>query len=78
MRGPLAELAAWAKTGVRGEIVVVVAGAALRAVSLSDAVDRGARARGSGTRMKEAAAEVRPTGLSSRDLYQAALAVRNG
>ena len=79
VRGPLAELAAWAEAGVRGELVVVVAGAEVRAVSLPDAVTEVLELVRTGTRMKDAAAEVSAqTGLSSRELYQAALAVRNG
>lgn len=77
VRGPLAELAAWATGGVRGEIVVVVAGAPARDVSPEDAVAHVKTLVGSGMRLKDAAAEVaEQTGLSSRDLYQAVLAQR--
>lgn len=76
-RGTAAELAAWAEDGVRGEIVVVVDGAAPRSVSPDDALAQVQALVASGTRLKEAAAEVAAqTGLSSRDLYQAALAAR--
>ncbi|WP_424937499.1 MULTISPECIES: 16S rRNA (cytidine(1402)-2'-O)-methyltransferase [Bacteria] len=76
-RGDLATLAAWAADGVKGEIVVVVAGAAPREVSLADALAQVQELVGDGTRLKEAAAEVSGiTGHSSRDLYQAALAAR--
>src|SRR5699024_2181593 len=37
-RGSVAELAQWADEGVRGEIVIVVAGATARRTALSDAV----------------------------------------
>ncbi|GAA1465645.1 16S rRNA (cytidine(1402)-2'-O)-methyltransferase [Microbacterium thalassium] len=78
VRGPLAELAAWAEQGVRGEIVVVVAGAERRVVAFADAVAQVAELVSSGTRLKEAASEVsRATGHSSRELYQAALAARS-
>ncbi len=76
-RGSLAELAAWAAEGVRGEIVVVVGGAAARVVSEADAVAQVLALVADGIRLKAAAAEVSAaTGLSSRDLYQAALAAR--
>lgn len=76
-RGTLAELAAWAQDGVRGEIVVVVAGAAPRAVDFDDAVSQVTELVGSGVRLKDAAAEVAGhTGHSSRELYQAVLARR--
>jgi 16S rRNA (cytidine1402-2'-O)-methyltransferase len=79
VRGPLTRLAAWADAGVRGEIVVVVEGAPARVVALPDAVTEVLELVRAGTRMKDAAAEVSAaTGLSSRELYQAALAVRNG
>ncbi|RLK48936.1 16S rRNA (cytidine(1402)-2'-O)-methyltransferase [Microbacterium telephonicum] len=76
-RGPLDELVAWAAGGVRGEIVVVVAGAPARAVSADDALAQVQALVASGIRLKEAAAEVaQQTGLSARDLYQAVLATR--
>lgn len=76
-RGGLAELATWAREGVRGEIVVVVGGAALREVSYDDAVTQVQKLVGDGIRLKDAAAEVATqTGLSSRELYQAVLAAR--
>ncbi|MGB4780177.1 16S rRNA (cytidine(1402)-2'-O)-methyltransferase [Microbacterium sp.] len=77
VRGGLGELAAWAAEGVRGEIVVVVGGAAARAVSAEEAALQVQRLVGEGMRLKDAAAEVAAaTGLRSRDLYQAALAQR--
>jgi 16S rRNA (cytidine1402-2'-O)-methyltransferase len=76
-RGSLAELVAWAADGVRGELVVVVAGAAPREVAFPDAVTQVLELVRSGTRLKDAAGEVAAhTGHSSRELYQAALAVR--
>ena len=78
-RGPLVELADWAAEGVRGEIVVVVGGAAPRRTPFADAVTHVRELTGSGIRLKEAAAEVaEATGHSRRELYQAALAVKNG
>jgi len=76
-RGGAAELAAWAEQGVKGEIVVVVEGAASRAVSPEDALAQVQALVASGVRLKDACAEVAAaTGLGSRELYQAALAAR--
>ncbi|MFP3465950.1 16S rRNA (cytidine(1402)-2'-O)-methyltransferase [Leifsonia sp. SIMBA_070] len=76
-RGTAAELAAWAAEGVRGEIVIVVAGAPAREADPEAAVDQVLALVAAGTRLKEAAAEVAEvTGLGKRDLYQAALARR--
>ena len=77
VRGSLDELAAWAADGVRGELVIVVAGAEAREVSQDDALERVRALVADGARMKDAARDVASaTGLSSRDLYQAALAAR--
>jgi 16S rRNA (cytidine1402-2'-O)-methyltransferase len=76
-RGTLDELVAWAAAGVRGEVVVVVAGAAPRDIPFADAVTHVLELVRSGTRLKDAAGEVSAhTGHSSRELYQAALAVK--
>ncbi|QIG40165.1 16S rRNA (cytidine(1402)-2'-O)-methyltransferase [Microbacterium sp. 4R-513] len=76
-RGSLAELVRWAAEGVRGEIVVVVAGAAAVEVGFDEAVGQVEELVAGGTRLKDAAAEVSGhTGHSSRELYQAALALR--
>lgn len=76
-RGTASELVEWAEQGVKGEIVVVVSGAEPTAVSAGDALAQVQRLVASGTRLKDACAEVAAaTGLSSRDLYQAALAAR--
>lgn len=77
-RGPLSELAAWAAEGVRGEIAIVVEGASAREVAFPDAVTQVLELVRGGTRLKEAAGEVASlTNHSSRELYQAALAVKN-
>ncbi|MFT4051518.1 MAG: 16S rRNA (cytidine(1402)-2'-O)-methyltransferase [Microbacterium sp.] len=77
VRAGLGELAAWAAGGVRGEIVVVVGGAPAREVPEADALAQVQDLVASGVRLKDAAAEVAAaTGLSSRELYQAALAAR--
>ncbi len=76
-RGTAAELVAWAEGGVKGEIVIVVEGATAAEVSADDALAQVQALVASGIRLKDAAAEVASaTGLSSRDLYQAALAAR--
>ncbi|WP_396655254.1 16S rRNA (cytidine(1402)-2'-O)-methyltransferase [Microbacterium sp.] len=77
VRGPLAELAAWADAGVRGEVVIVVAGARAEEVAFPDAVTQVLELVRAGTRLKDAAEEVSAhTGHSRRELYQAALAVK--
>lgn len=77
-RGTAAELARWAEAGVRGEICVVIAGAERREVHLHDGVQQVLELVTAGERLKEATAQVsEATGLSRRDLYQAALAAKN-
>ncbi len=76
-RGTAAELVPWAEEGVKGEIVLVVAGAGARVISADDAAAQVRALVASGMRLKDACAEVAgATGLSSRDLYQQALAAR--
>ncbi len=76
-RGTVEELATWAAEGVRGEICIVVEGAVHVKVSLPDGVTQVLELVRDGARLKEAATEVAgQTGLSSRELYQGALAVR--
>ncbi|WP_157002373.1 16S rRNA (cytidine(1402)-2'-O)-methyltransferase [Agromyces laixinhei] len=78
-RGPLGELATWAEGGVRGEIVIVVGGAAEQEANPENALARVLELAASGTRMKDAAALVAAeSGLSTRDLYEAALHARKG
>jgi glycine/D-amino acid oxidase-like deaminating enzyme len=74
VRGTLAELAERFAGDNRGEIVLLVAGAEVVAMSLEDAVaDVVARVR-SGERLKEASRAVaEATGIRGRDLYAAAL-----
>ena len=69
-----ADLAEWAEAGVRGEIVVVVAGAPARDADPETALKQVLALVADGMRLKDAAAEVaEATGLGRRDLYQAAL-----
>jgi 16S rRNA (cytidine1402-2'-O)-methyltransferase len=76
-RGGLADLAAWASAGVKGEITVVVGGAPAVVTDLQTEV-AGIPARvAAGERLKEVCAEVAAaTGLSRKDLYNAVLAAR--
>jgi len=76
-RGSLADLAAWASAGVKGEITVVVGGAPA-VVTDPQAEVVGIQARvAAGERLKEVCAQVAAaTGLSRKDLYNAVLAAR--
>ena len=77
-RGPLAELAAWAREQpVRGEITVVLGGAVARQATVEDLLPA-VRARvAGGERLKDAVAAVATgSGVSKRELYAAALAAR--
>jgi 16S rRNA (cytidine1402-2'-O)-methyltransferase len=76
-RGSLAELAAWAATGVRGEIVLVVAGATETAASPQAALAEVLALVNSGERLKDATRSVADaTGLSAKELYAGALAAK--
>jgi 16S rRNA (cytidine1402-2'-O)-methyltransferase len=75
-RGTLAELAERFADGTRGELVIVVAGAEPATVSFDDALAQVRALTASGVRLKEATTEVaEATGLSRRELYEAALRV---
>ncbi|WP_403023935.1 16S rRNA (cytidine(1402)-2'-O)-methyltransferase [Salinibacterium sp. GXW1014] len=76
-RGTASELAEWAAGGVKGEIVVVIEGAAPTVASIDGGVAQVLELVASGTRLKDAAAEVaEATGLSKRELYEGALELR--
>ncbi|SKC51928.1 16S rRNA (cytidine(1402)-2'-O)-methyltransferase [Plantibacter cousiniae (nom. nud.)] len=76
-RGTAAELAEWASGGVKGEICIVIAGAKAVEADPATALEQVLALVASGTRLKDASNEVaEATGLSKRDLYQAALAAR--
>jgi 16S rRNA (cytidine1402-2'-O)-methyltransferase len=76
-RGTLGELAQWAADGVRGEITVVVAGAAAVVRDPVDLVPQVERRTASGVRLKDAVAEVAEmTGVRKKELYDAVLAAR--
>lgn len=73
-RGTVTELAEWAGAGVKGEICIVVEGAAPVDASLGDGVGQVLALVASGIRLKDASAEVAEvTGLGRRDLYEGAL-----
>lgn len=76
-RGPIGELAEWAADGVKGEIVVCVAGATPAALALDDAVAEAVGRVKAGERAKEVAADLAPlAGVSSRELYAAIVAAK--
>jgi 16S rRNA (cytidine1402-2'-O)-methyltransferase len=75
-RGGLGELAEWAANGVRGEITVVVEGAAPRQRDIGDLVGEVRALADGGMRLKDAAAQVATThGVSKKALYDAAISV---
>jgi 16S rRNA (cytidine1402-2'-O)-methyltransferase len=80
-RGGLAELAAWADEGVRGEITVVVSGASATAAPAGGAADPVAeilQRAAAGERLKDVCRDVAGrTGLSVKALYDAAVAARS-
>ena len=76
-RGTLAELAEWARGEVRGEIVVVIAGAPERVAEPGDLVSLVLARADAGERLKDAVAAVADeAGVAKRALYEAALAAR--
>lgn len=80
-RGPLAELAAWAADGVRGEITVVVQGAPPADPSALDPAELARRVtvrEEAGERRKEAIAAVAAeTGVPKREVFDAVVAAKN-
>ncbi len=71
-RGPLSELVAWAKEGVRGEVTIVVAGGRRTTASTEpdDLLAAVAAAEAGGMSRKDAIAAVaRDAGLRKRDVY---------
>lgn len=79
VRGTLAELAAWAVEGARGEITVVLEGAQPVSADPADLVAEVETLVDSGMRLKDACAEVSAVrGASRRELYDAVLAARSG
>ncbi|WP_324188212.1 16S rRNA (cytidine(1402)-2'-O)-methyltransferase [Nocardia higoensis] len=79
VRGTLAELAAWAVDGARGEITVVLEGATPTEADPASLVDEVQALVDDGMRLKDACAQVaEATGASRRELYDAVLAARAG
>ncbi|WP_024800248.1 16S rRNA (cytidine(1402)-2'-O)-methyltransferase [Nocardia sp. BMG51109] len=77
VRGPLAELAAWAADGARGEITVVLEGAQPVSADPANLVDEVEDLVADGMRLKDACARVASaTGASRRELYDAVLSAR--
>ncbi|WP_084522801.1 16S rRNA (cytidine(1402)-2'-O)-methyltransferase [Nocardia inohanensis] len=78
VRGTLAELAAWAVEGARGEITVVLEGAQPVSTAPEDLVGQVEALTATGMRLKDACAEVAAgTGASRRELYDAVLTARS-
>lgn len=76
-RGSLAELAAWAEDGVRGEITVVIAGVSHEAPQAEDAVAAVLARVADGERFATAVTSVaEELGVARKPLYEAALAAR--
>jgi 16S rRNA (cytidine1402-2'-O)-methyltransferase len=78
-RGSLAELAAWAADGVRGEITLVVAGAVAGPVSMSPtelAAEVAAEEAAGADRKEAIRAVVTRTGLPRRMIYDAVIAAK--
>jgi 16S rRNA (cytidine1402-2'-O)-methyltransferase len=76
-RGGLADLAAWAAEGVKGEITIVVGGAPAPVSDPEQALAMVQQRVAAGERLKDVAAEVAgATGLSKKALYDAAVAAR--
>jgi 16S rRNA (cytidine1402-2'-O)-methyltransferase len=76
-RGALDELAGWAADGVRGEITVVLAGAAVVENDPQELVGRVEQRAAGGLRLKDAVAEVAElAGVRKKELYDAVLAAR--
>jgi 16S rRNA (cytidine1402-2'-O)-methyltransferase len=79
-RGTLGDLAEWAAGEVRGELTLVVAGAAERTgdASPADLAEEVARREAAGAARKEAIAETaRERGLPKREVYDAVVARRS-
>jgi 16S rRNA (cytidine1402-2'-O)-methyltransferase len=80
-RGTLGELADWARGGVRGEITVVLEGAAPTTVAPEDLVGEVEDLVSAGLGLKDACARVAAAtaaAVSKRELYEAVLSARSG
>jgi 16S rRNA (cytidine1402-2'-O)-methyltransferase len=73
-RGTLSELVSWAQEEPKGEMVLVIAGAEVAEVQVSDLVDQVLALLSDGAKLKEAVAEIAgAAGASKSDLYQLVL-----
>jgi 16S rRNA (cytidine1402-2'-O)-methyltransferase len=78
VRGSLSELVEWASIDHKGEMVLVIAGAAEESVEVIDLVAEVQQLTASGVRLKQAVAQVASLhGVSKSELYQASLDARN-
>lgn len=78
VRGELGELVDWAKTGVRGEVTIVIGGATAQRLSEADALALVRSRIDAGEKLSAAVAEVASaTGSNRRELYAAAIAQRD-
>lgn len=76
-RGTVGELASWADAGVKGEIVITVAGRAAQAPTVESLVDEALSRVEAGERAKDVVADLATTaGVPRRELYNAVLAAR--
>ncbi|MFI7003538.1 16S rRNA (cytidine(1402)-2'-O)-methyltransferase [Nocardia sp. NPDC050175] len=77
IRGTLAEVAAWAVDGARGEITVVLEGAQPKSADPNDLVDEVEALTADGIRLKDACAQIASAnGVSRNELYDAVLIAR--
>ncbi len=77
-RGPLSELVSWAADGVRGEITIVVGGAAASSLDGVDLAGLVSDAQDAGMSRKEAIAAVAArTGAARREVFDALVARKN-
>ncbi len=77
IRDTLGSLRDWADGGVRGEVTLVVAGAPAEATSMQEGLQLVRTRMDQGEKLSSAVGEVaRATGLSRKQLYEAALAAR--
>ena len=73
-RGPLQELADWARLEVRGEVTLVVGGASKGPADLEAAVAEATMLASNGMKLREAAAQVAQRyGVAKNDVYELAL-----
>lgn len=78
VRGPLAELLAWAATEPKGEMVLVIGGTTREQSQTGDLVGEVQQLVASGVGLKQAVAQVAAMhGASKSELYQASLDARN-